>query len=550
MFVTLKRIALVSSLIGLIVLVGGIIYYKNLANYTASLDTRPFNMGLVGTVETFEPALITNHEEKLVASSMYEGLVVYDEAEKLIKPCLAKSWKYGADGKSLILTLKSNVKFHNGKPFTAQDVKDAWENSFSTTKDWTNVSLFMSISGTSDRLEGKNADISGIVVVDKTMLKVVFDEPNAAFISMLTNPVFWVYDIEDKVENRSGTGPFIFKEKKEPNQLLLLRNEKYHVERPRIAALNIKLYQDNLEAFGEYKNGKLDYLDEVPLAEIKNVKNSDKYKPYYIDKPLLEIYALGFNVNQEPYTGDYLLRRALNYAIDRKAIAEEVFGGTYRPARAVLPVGINAYNTEMRGYTYDPEKARLLLEEADHPMGEGLKPIIITYNNDEGHKMIAESIAQQLMELGLQVNIQAMDWEYYKKQLGKMEIDCFRLGWYADYPDADSFLYSLYHSSKIGISNYSNYHNPQVDKILDASRAENKSQQERIKLLKRAEEIIVDDAPNLWLFQKQANKLISKDINKLEVNSMGMLNWHEIELLKPSIDEETSDPDNPVKNKV
>lgn len=539
---TFKRAVLVGSLIGLVILVGAIIYAKNMANYTASLDTRPFNVGLVGTVETFEPALVSNYQERLVASAMYEGLVIYDEIEKVLRPCIAKSWKYSPDGKSLTLNLKGNVKFHNGKPLTAKDVKAAWENNFSTTKDWANISLFMTINGTTERLEGKKAEIAGIQVVDKHTLKVVFDEPNSAFIYMLANPMFWVYDIEDQVEVKPGTGAFCFQEKKDPNQIILLRNEKYHLGKPRLAAVNIKWYKDSLEAFGEYKNGKLDYLDSVPFNEIKNIKNSEKYKPYFIEKPLLEIYAFGFNVNKEPYIGDYNLRRALNYAIDRKAITEEILGGAYRPLKSALPIGINGYNSEMRGYTYDVEKARQLLEEAEYPMGEGLKPLTLTYNNDEGHKAVAEAIAKQLMELGIQVQLQAMDWDYFKKQLGKMDVSCFRLGWYADYPDADNFLYSLYHSSKIGYTNYSGYNNPQVDKILDAARAETKSQQERIKLLKRAEEIIVDDAPTLWLFQKQANQLISQNVNQLYVNCMGILNWHEIELLKPSLDEGTSGP--------
>ncbi len=550
LYVKMKRIALIISLIGIVVLLGSIIYTKNLASYTASLDTRPFNIGLVGEVKSLAPALLTNHEERLVASAMYEGLVIYDEAEKTIKPALAKSWKYSPDGRSLILNLKSNVRFHNGKVLNAHDVKAAFENNFSTTKDWANISLFMSINGTSERLEGKNADISGIQVVDKSTLKIEFAEPNASFIYMLSNPIFWVYDTADQVEVAPGTGAFTFKERKEANQIILLRNEKYHLGKPRLAAINVKCYKDEMEAFGDYQNNKLDYLDAVPFKEIKNIKASDKYKPYYIEKPLLEIYALGFNMHKEPYIGDYILRRALNYAIDRKAIAEDILGGAYRPLKAALPLGINSYNNQMRGYTYDPPKALELLEEAGYPGGENLKPLVITYNNDTGHKMVAEAVAGQLMDLGLQVQVQAMDWDYYKKQLGKMEVDCFRLGWAADYPDGDSFLYSLYHSSKIGISNYSAYHNPQVDKILDAARAETKSQQERMKLLKRAEEIIVDDAPYLWLFQKQANKLIGAEVKSLQVDSMEMLNWHEIELLKPSLNEENISTPNEKQDKV
>ncbi len=538
MYVKLKRIALVASIFGLIFLVLAMLYSGNLVRYTANIDSRPFNLGIVGLVETFEPAKLSTHEERLVASAMYEGLVKYDEREKTIKPLLAKSWKYSPDGKNLTLTLKNNIKFHNGKPLTAQDVKNSWEHNFSQTKEWNNISLFKYINGVNERLEGKSADISGIQVIDKNTIRVIFSQPNAAFISMLTNPMFWVYDMADQVEIKPGTGAFAFQEKKETeSNIILIKNEKYHQNIPHLSAINIKSYTDILEAFGDYQNGKLDYLDKVPLAEIKNIKNNDKYKPYYIEKPLLEIYALGFNLNQEPYTGNFLLRRAFNYAIDRKAIIDDVLGGAYRPVKAVLPLGVNAYNSEMRGYTYNPQKAQELLAEAEYPMGEGLKPIILTYDNDEGHKVVAQAVAEQLMELGLQVHTQAMDWDYYKQELGEMKLNFFRLGWYADYPDADNFLYGLYHSSKIGISNFSAYHNPQVDKILDAARAETKSGQERIKLLKRAEEIIVDDAPNLWLFQKQTNSLIGPEVNLLNIDCMGFLNWSQIELLKPSIDE-------------
>lgn len=119
-----------------------------------------------------------------------------------------------------------------------------------------------------------------------------------------------------------------------------------------------------------------------------------------------------------------------------------------------------------------------------------------------------------------------------------MDLAFFRLEWFADYPDPDSFLYSMFHSSKIGISNYFSYHNPQVDKILDASREEVKSQQERIKLMNRAEEIIIDDAPCLWLFQSTAAKMIGKNVGFFEVTSMEMIDWYKAELLKPSLDGE------------
>ncbi len=511
---------------------------NNRATYTANLDSRNFNIALVGSIESLEPALIDSHEERILASALYEGLVCYNEESQSIKPMIASDWRYSADGKTLTIHIKRNLKFHNGKAIRASDIKASWENSFSTTKEWSNISMFLSIQGSQERLDGKTADISGIQVVNNSTIKVEFVRANAAFVFMLSNPIFWVYDTEDTVEPAPGSGPYKFKENKDNREFLLERNDKYHRGIPRLGGIQAQVFAEGAEALEAYQAGKIDYLDSLPLSELKKIKESEEYKKLLIDKPIFNIYVLGFNVNKEPFAGNYLLRRALNYGVDRNLIIDEVLGGSYRAANSIVPLGMAGYQRDMTGYSYDPQKAQELLEEAGFPLGEGLPQLVLTYNEDEGHRMVAESIAAQLAELGIKVQLQPMEWDYYKKQLNQMNLGLFRLEWMADYPDPDSFLYSMFHSSKVGIGNYYNYHNSQVDKILDASREEVKSQQERIKLINRAEEIIVDDAPCLWLFQSTAAKMIGKNVASLQVNSMEMIDWYEVELLKPSLDEE------------
>ncbi len=533
--ITVRRVGFPLAILGIFLLIGGIIYMNNRAAYTAYLDSRNFNIALVGSVDSLEPAMIDSHEERLLASAIYEGLVYYDEESKSIKPMMASDWKYSVDGKTLTINIKRNLKFHNGKAIRASDIKASWENSFSTTREWSNISLFLSIQGSQERLDGKTADISGIQVVNDSTIRLEFTSPNAAFIFMLTNPIFWVYDTEDTVQPAPGSGPYKFKEKKD-NLVLLERYDKYYRGIPKLGGIHAQVFTGGSEAFEAYQAGKVDYLDSLPFNELKNIKESEQYKKLLIDKPIFNIYVLGFNVNQEPFAGNYLLRRALNYAVDRNLIIDEVLGGSYRAANSIVPLGMAGYQHDMRGYSYDPQKAQELLEEAGFPLGEGLPQLVLTYNEDEGHRMVGESIAAQLAELGIKVQLQPMEWDYYKKQLNQMNLSLFRLEWLADYPDPDSFLYGMFHSSKVGIGNYSNYHNSQVDKILDASREEVKSQQERIKLMNRAEEIIVDDAPCLLLFQSTAAKMLGKNVASLQVNSMEMIDWYEVELLKPSLD--------------
>ena len=542
MFNSTKKLLFIGTLLLLIAVLAFFIHKHKLAIYTANLDTRPFNAGICSPVNSVEPATVIEHQERLIASTIYEGLLCYDAKSGELQPRLARKWKYSSDGKTLIIHLKENIKFHNGKKLTAGAVKSAWEKSFSESTEWSNISMFLSIVGSNAMLDGYKQEISGIQVVNDATLKIVFDQPNTAFTYMLTSPVFWVYDSSAENGPAPGTGPYLFKENQENEDIILVRNDKYHRGMPRLAVINFKIYDDELKALDDYKSGKLDYLDSIPFNQLKEIKNP-QYKELYLSRPLLNTYSLVFHVNKQPFADDYLLRRALNYAIDRKAINDTILGGAYIPARVAAPSGIAGYKSNMKGYDYDPEKARQLLEDAGYITGDQLISVPISYDNDDGHQAVLEMVAQQLNQVGIAVEFSPMDWDYYKKQLGKMQITCGRVSWLADYPDPDNFLYSMFHSSKIGVSNFSAYHNPQVDKLLDSSRKQ-VNPQKRLEILHQAEEIIVDDAPCLWLFQKCAHKLIGENVSSLSVDNMEMIDWYQVELRKPDLD---GDQDKPVE---
>lgn len=504
-------------------------HFQNQAIFTANLDSRPLFAGLVGKVESLDPALISTPEERLIASAIYEGMVYYDNKSNSVKPLLAKNIKYSSDGKIMTIHLKNKVKFHDGQKLTAKMVKESWEDSFRKSNDWASLSLFLNIQGVRDLIEGREEEIKGIELVNSNTLKIHFNKSNAAFKVALTHPLFWVKAKGENEGEYSGSGPF-YLEKAEDEQYLLSNNNEYHGTKAYLSAINFKIFADEYEAFGEYKAGSMDYLSHLPLKEIKNIKENADYKDLFIDIPLLEIYSFGFHINKEPFADNYLLRRAINYAINREEIIDKVLGDSWLASKALIPVGLNAYNKELSGYSYNVDKAKEILGESGYLTAENLKPITLSHNKNEGHKQIAMMIAEDLGEIGIQTNIQELEWDYYQKQLSEMQLDFFRIGWEADYPDADNFLYTLFHSSNIGVSNYTAYFNPQVDKILDASRAEIKSESERMKLLQRVEEIIVDDAPFLCLFQKKSAILLGEQVEGLELDKMKMIDWKEVYL--------------------
>ncbi len=508
--------------------------------YTNSLSTRAFNIGISEPVEKLEPASLQNHSQRLVASAIYEGLVYYDEARQSIEPRLARNWKYSPDGKSVTIELRKDVKFSNGKKLTAQDVKASLENNIGQSTEWSNTSLYLPIAGSQERINGKNPEVTGIQVLNKSSLKITLRQPHAAFMASLSNPVFWVMDMESGLTPPAGTGPYVLKEKS-PESIQLLRNDHYYRGQPRLSALKVTIYKDQATAFKDYQAGKLDLLDAIPLAEIAGIRQNKDYKGLLIEKPVLEIYCMGFNMHRDPYVRSYLLRRAFNYAINREQIIKQMQGSAYLPAKGLIPAGLKGYNKEIYGYRYDADKARQLLAEAGYPDGRGLPVLTLTYNDDPGHALVAEEVARQLAQFGIQVQTQQQGWDYFKKEVSNHSLSFFRLSWAADYPDADNYLYSLFHSSQIGMANYCGYKNPQVDKILDQSRQQFEDPQARLELLQRAEAMVLDDAPCLWLFQKKAQKMISKDVRNLKLDRMEIIDWYQVELLKPAVEKTSPD---------
>lgn len=520
----------------LLLLISAGIYVRSLVATMVNQETRPLEIGLVGTLNTVEPALLGNQNDRLLASMLYEGLFYYDEESSEIRPNLAKKWTMSSDNKTLVVTLDKDIKLSNGKKLNAADVKAAWERNLATCNDWPLSSLFLNIQGAEERLQGKASDISGIQIENDHALKISLAQEAASFPYMLANPVFWVFDCDEGGDPPyAGSGPFKVLQNNDNKSITLVRNEEYHGDKPKISGVHITVFADQKTAFQAYQQGQLDYLDSVPLDELQNIKKDEALSQQLFERPLWDSYTMGFNLDKTPFANNYLLRRALNYAVDRQNIIDEVLGGSGIPLKGVVPEGFPGFHEELRGYSYDPETAKNLLEQAGYPGGKGLPVLTLYYNNDPGHRLVADKVARQLEKVGVQVQSEALDWGFYRKQINAFNLGFFRLEWRPDYADPESILYSMYHSSRVGVSNYAKYLNPQVDKVLDDARRQKPGSRERKLLFNRAEEIIVDDAPCLFLLQRKCAKMVRSQVHGLYIDGMGNIDWLKIELFKTQV---------------
>jgi oligopeptide transport system substrate-binding protein len=230
--------------------------------------------------------------------------------------------------------------------------------------------------------------------------------------------------------------------------------------------------------------------------------------------PEFDITYLGFNVKQAPFD-DPKVRMALNLVIDKQSIATNVLSDLLVPAKGVLPPGFPGYNPALKGYEYNPEKARQLLRESKYGTDMSkFPPITLSVAGDLGASvgLDMEVILQAWQqELGITVEIQQTESATFFQDLHKRRFQMFLTAWIADYPDPQDFLDVLLHSQSA--INYGNYSNPEVDRLLEQARVE-PDQAKRFQQYQTIEQMVLDDAPwvPLW-FSGEGYALIKPEVH-------------------------------------
>jgi peptide/nickel transport system substrate-binding protein/oligopeptide transport system substrate-binding protein len=214
------------------------------------------------------------------------------------------------------------------------------------------------------------------------------------------------------------------------------------------------------------------------------------------------------------------VRQAFSYAVNTAAIVKNITKRGSQVAHGILPPGMPAYDPGLRGYAYDPVRARRLLAEAGYPDGAGL-PVVQLWSVHKAASTKAELAAYQqyLAEIGVKVEIHfAPNWPAYKQMLQEGKLPMFLLAWFADIPDPDNFLSPLLHSASL--TNRTFYHNPLVDRLLEQARQELDYTQ-RIALYHKVEHLVMDDAP--WILQRHdvLDYLYQPYVQGVEINNLG-----------------------------
>lgn len=290
-----------------------------------------------------------------------------------------------------------------------------------------------------------------------------------------------------------GTNYFKFDSRSPGDQTAVVRKDDYWGDTALLDGVNFKVVSEPGSRIAELESGSSDAILATLSSNIERVDSNEDVT--LIRNDSVSIDYIGFNTEKEPFN-DPKVRQAITHAFDSEAVLEGVYNGSGTPAEAPLAPGVLGYSEDLEGLDYNMERAQELLDEA------GVEDLTINLmvNDDNPERVdVALWLQESLSTLGITVNVEQVEWGAYLAATGAGEHDMFILGWSNSTGDPDNGIAPLFHSENIGdTGNRSFYNNPELDSILDEAR-QSTEESEREQLYMDAQQILVDDAPAIFI---------------------------------------------------
>jgi ABC-type transport system substrate-binding protein len=446
---------------------------------------------------SLDPALSTDVPTGRAVGYVFDGLTQFTPEAKL-EPGLAERWDVSPDGMTYTFHLRRGVKFHDGSPFVARQVLRSWQRVLDPAVRGGRGWPLYPVRGARDYAEGRAQTISGLAAPNDSTVVVTLTEPFAIFPKLLAMPVASI--VPDSIpanfgERPVGTGPWRFAEWKHDDYLLFAKNPDHWGGAPKEDSLRARIIAEPSTAVAEFESGNVDVL-QIPQGEAEQWQQNEERRRLLQSVPALQLIYIGVNTTRGPLA-DRRVRQALNHAVDVNTVINQLVSGRGRRAVGVIPPTLEGADTARTPYAFDANRAKQLLAEAGHPNGIDVDlwtpttPIYVR---------IAEAVQGYLNAAGIRAKIVQRESAAAREAARKGQTDLILKDWYADYPDAENFLYPLLHGANKGVGgNVSFYGNPEFDRLVSASRREQDAGR-RAQLYQQADSIAYQDAPMIYLY--------------------------------------------------
>ena len=445
-----------------------------------------------------------NSSGALVARQVFEGLTRYDPATLEVEPALAASWTVSPDATTFTFLLRSDVRFHDGTPVTADDVVASFNRlargacaSTASPRAGAPAYLLSLVVGYS-RVAGscRTDELTGVRAVGDDTVMVSLSRPWADLPAVLAHPAASVvpqpFIRDDVLVAPVGTGPYFVAEPWDGSRLVLVSFDGHREDPPPIRTVRLVGYADQDLAYLDLLAGNV-HVAEVPVGRARQARRRFGEGGSVLQVGLV---FFGFNLRSDR-VADRGFREGLALAVDRQAIATAVYEQTREPAQGLASPAFPGVDEPRCGAacTFDARAARAKIAEA-HPDGP---PDLVVGVADEGsNPAVGEAVVRMLADVGVEARLRERPFVDHLDGIRAGDMDLFGFGWIPAYPSLDGLLRPLFHSASPDNSERIGYANRDVDELLDRAR-ETLDPGERTALLRDAEERVLADVPVLPL---------------------------------------------------
>lgn len=502
----------------------------------SSNDNNSIVISLGGEVATIDPHLNTASTGTVYIRHFFEGLMKKDKDGNLVGG-MAENYKMSEDGVSYIFYLRTNAKWSDGKPVTADDFVYSYRRFVDPKTAAPYASLMAPIKNALKISKGEiSTEELGIKKIDDYTLEITLENPTAYFLELADMFVPVRKDIIEEYgdtwvqtpESYIGNGPYKMTERVRDDKIVMQINTNYY-DKDKLVAKNItvSMVADKNTALAALRNGQIHFSTLVPNQEIENLQKEGLIV-------MNQAYGTTFfeiNLTNEAFK-DSRVRRALALAIDRNYIVESVNKAGQIPAGAFVPPLISDYKGEFRAnggdyisvntndYQKNIEEAKKLMAEAGYPNGENYPVIEVLVAND-GNVVMVEAIQQMWKNIGVDAVIVPREWSVILQSFRDLSYQMILSGWTGDYNDPMTMLelYLSYAPSNPG------YNNPEYDKLIESSKYI-VNPEERMKVLHDAEAILMYDMPIIPIHYRSNVLMVDKKLKDYKLDPLAKYRFH------------------------
>lgn len=468
-------------------------------------------------VITLDPQDMTDNTSEQVTRMIYNNLVKFDDKLNPV-PDLAERWE--ANGTTWTFYLRKNVKFHDGTPFNAEAVKKNFERVLNPENNLKRRPLFNMIKS--------------IDVVSEYVVNIVTNEPFGALPATLAHGSGAILSptaaakfgkaFGKSAEAAVGTGPFRPVEWKKDEILVLQRYDDYWGPKPLLEKVVYRPIPEAAARVLALETGEVDVISHIPANDLPRLESNDKVTVHKVVSNGQRQFR--FHCKKKPFDNPKV-RQAVSYAIDRKAIVDSLLKGTAVPSTGALAPVTWGY-VDLGTIPHDPEKAKRLLAEAGYP--KGFKTRIATTERYVQGVEVAQAIAAQLKEVGIDASIDVMEWSAIVQLWSGLKpednpLEIFIMGAGPSTGDADWGLRPIFRSAPTNENNYGYYSNAEFDELIDRA-MKTTDPETRKQLYRRAQEIVyLEDPGAVWVYDTLWIVASQKNVKDISMSPLALVTF-------------------------